>query len=182
MEELYRKYFQKSKIFLYPLLKFDKTRDPKPFDTYVSMGDNIDYSDRKLICVYKIEDTEEWKRFEIKKLMTHPLLETSVFLNDGFIAYVFDFNLSDLKDDYDNFIIGKYSRFSSSSKKTISTYFGIHTPEWVYVESYLFPGKYFKLYADLLNENVEHLKKGGELCNKFDSAKENCPEEIIIKH
>lgn len=177
MSEIYRKYFQKSFTFLYPLLGFKKTKHPRPVQTYLSwQGTLLSVHDRKLICVYERLDTEEWKQFERDYLITHKMLELCVPVDDKTVVYIFDFN--SLASDYDLFLKGSYSQFSSQAKKSLTDYYGTHTPEWVYIESYLFPGKYFKLYANILNVDEAFLKQVGELCDRFDKEKETCTVTI----
>jgi hypothetical protein len=170
--DIYRKYFQKSYNFLYPLLGLRKHKTHKPLQTYVEWENVCDISSRKLVCVFKILDTPEWKRFEKEYLITHSMLDHCVPLDNDTIAYVFNFNSK--KEDYDAFCNGQYSKFSIDSKKILSNYYGIHTPEWVFMESYLYPEKYFKKYAEILMIDVDILKKVGELCEKYDPVKESC--------
>lgn len=175
MKDLYKKYFQKSTTFLYPFLKLKKGQHPRPKKTYISFGDSIHYTDRKLICVYETKDTDVWRDFEASILMTHPMLDSVILIEEeNSVVYVFDFDTPDLKDDFDNFIIGKYSQFSKEGKKRITDYYGIQTAEWVYIESYIHPKKYFKTYAKILSHPIEELQKVGELCNKYNSEKEHC--------
>jgi hypothetical protein len=172
MNDLYKKYFQKSHTFLYPILRFHKTKHPRPKQTYTIWKNVYTDSDKKLICVYIIENSESWKHFELNNLMTHSMLETSIKISATEIAYVFDFSIPTILEDFDMFIAGKYSKFSNSTKKLITAYYGIHTAEWVYIESYIHPKKYFKLYADLLGTEVEILEETGELCEKPNFEKE----------
>lgn len=171
IKSLYKDYFQKSYTFLYPLLGFKKKSTPfKPVQTYVSWPGEVATTDRKLICVYEIQDTQSWHDFETKVLLSHPMLDAVEKIEDSKIAYIFD--LHTFKNDFDKFLNGKYSTFSQDAKKHISDYYGIHTPEWVYVESFLFPKKYFKSYAEILLVPVNSLEKVGELCNKMNEEKE----------
>lgn len=172
IKEIYRKYFQKSSTFLYPLLGFKKGKHPKPEQTYLSWQDFPPSTHRRLFCVYKRNNSAEWKNFEREYLITHKMLETSVPLDDDRIMYVFD--LSSVKEDYDAFINGKYSQYSQTSRKILMDYYGVHTPEWVYIESYLFPDKYFKQYAQILDVEESFLKHVGELCDRYDEARETC--------
>ena len=168
---LYKDYFQKSYTFLYPLLGFKKKSCPfKPVQTYVKWSDEVKESDKKLICVYKIDDTQSWFDFETKVLLTHPMLDSVSKIDDETIAYVFDLHM--YKNDFYAFLEGKYSTFSDKAKRAISDYYGIHTAEWVYVESFLFPKKYFKTYAEILLVPVATLQKVGELCDKINLEKE----------
>jgi hypothetical protein len=70
------------------------------------------------------------------------------------------------------FVVGAYSKFSSNGKRFLSDYYGIHTAEWVYIESYIFPKKYFKQYAEILEVDVKILQEVGELCDKYNEEKE----------
>lgn len=173
--DIYRKYFQKSYNFLYPILGLKKHKILKPSQTYIEWEGICDVSSRKLICVFKILDTDEWKYFEKEYLITHRMLDSCVQVDDNLIAYVFDFNT--VADDFDAFCNAQYSKISQNSKKILSSYYGIHTPEWIYMESYLYPEKYFKIYAEILKVDIEDLKEVGELCEKLDLDKETCKIE-----
>jgi hypothetical protein len=168
--DIYRKYFQKSYNFLYPLLGLKKHKTHKPSQTYIEWEDVCDFTSRKLICVFKRQDTPEWKHFEMNYLIAHSMLDHCVPIDENTIAYVFDLNSK--AEDFDAFCNGQYSRFSSDAKKMLSNYYGVHTPEWVFMESYVYPEKYFKKYAEILLIDVDILKKVGELCEKYDQVKE----------
>lgn len=170
--DIYRKYFQKSYNFLYPLLGLKKHKTHKPSQTYVEWEGVCDIASRKLICVFKRHDTSEWKQFERDYLITHSMLDYCVPIDENTIVYVFNMNVK--QDDFDAFCNGKYSQFSADSKKMLSNYYGIHTPEWVFMESYVYPEKYFTKYAAILMIDVDILKKVGELCEKYDQTKEMC--------
>lgn len=186
ISQIYRGYFQKSHTFLFPLLGFKKNARFKPEQTYISWTGIINPQDRRLVCVYKREDSEAWKSFESDILIAHKMLDYCVPIDDNTVVYVFDFN--SMKEDFDAFLNGKFSTFSSSSKKAITEYYGTHTPEWVYIESFLFPAKYYKQYAEILNLDVNLLQDVVELCEKYDEQKEQCelstspdiPATIII--
>lgn len=177
ISEIYKKYFQKSFTFLYPLLGFKRTKHPRPVQTYICwQGTGFTADKRKLICVFKKQDTEEWKTFEANYLVTHKMLEQIVPIDDITVVYVFD--LQSFAADYDNFINGKYSLLSAQVKKLLTDYYGTHTPEWVYIESFLFPAKYFKQYADILNMEERVLREVGELCDLLDITKETCTVQV----
>jgi hypothetical protein len=61
---LYRKYFQKSKIFLYPLLDIKRGVSVIPEETYLAWGKSYSPEDMKLVCVYKTRHDIEYKQFE----------------------------------------------------------------------------------------------------------------------
>jgi hypothetical protein len=61
---IYRKYFQKSKIFLYPLLDIKRGTNIIPTDTYVSWNTGYSPEDMKLICTYHTTNDNEYLIFE----------------------------------------------------------------------------------------------------------------------
>jgi hypothetical protein len=177
ISEIYKKYFQKSFTFLYPLLGFKRLKHPRPSQTYICWeGTAFTIEKRKLICAFTKQDTEEWKNFEANFLVTHKMLEQIVPIDDTTVLYVF--NLHNFAADFDKFLQGKYSLFSSNAKKLLTDYYGTHTPEWVYVESFLFPAKYFKQYADILGMEEHQLREVGELCDLLDITKETCIVQV----
>lgn len=169
IKDIYRSYFQKSFTFLYPLLGFNKRKHPVPRHTFM-YWDNKNINEPLLYCVYEKEDNERWRMFEENYLITHECFVDCEILDDNIIAYIFD--LTQFKDEYENVINGTYSKFSREAKKKISDYYGVHTPEWVYVESFLFPSKYYKIYAEILDVDVKSLQEVGELCPKYNPDKE----------
>ena len=52
MTGAYMQYFQKSKIFLYPLLDIRKGEEFVPVETYIYWDGLYDESDYKYICIY----------------------------------------------------------------------------------------------------------------------------------
>lgn len=182
IKDIYRKYFQKSFNFLYPLLGLQKHKLFKPIQTYVQWENYCNIDSKKLICVFKRSTEPEWTDFEKKYLITHTMLDHCVPVDDDKIAYVFNFDIK--KEDYEHFCNGKYSKLSPDSKKMLSNYYGIHTPEWIFIESYLYPEKYYKTYAEILMIDIDVLKEVGELCEKFDDVKETYtavyPHELSI--
>lgn len=161
--ELYRDYFQKSHTFLYPFLRIKKHAAFRPEQTFVRWKSVHDPKDRLLMVMYPNIDTPEWKDFQRKVLLTNSLLSDVKTSVDG-TKMIFIFDLNAHAEDYDHFLAGKYSLISDRSRKLISDYYGIHTPEWAYVESFVFPKKYFTLYANILNVEESLLKEVGELC------------------
>jgi hypothetical protein len=64
-------------------------------------------------------------------------------------------------------------------KRKIRDFFEKNSGNYVYVDSYLFPEKYFQLYADLLGVNEDMLRSVGELCSPPNLDKENLVAEIV---
>lgn len=169
MNSIYSKYFQKSRSFLYPLLGIKKNSTKTPSGTYLAIEDIIDAVDMKLICKFKYEDTKQFKEFEDQMLITNPLYDSS-FVVDEYKLYIFNFKIYEA--DWFNFLLGKYSKLSVVTKRAIKNFYGESSAEYKYMESYLFPEKYFKDYAVILDVDIDDLKKIGELCDPCDLEKE----------
>jgi hypothetical protein len=175
LNTLYSKYFQKSKIFLYPLLEI-KRGSIVPTETYLSWGDSYGPEDMKLVCIYKPEDTDKYNNFEKNVLLKHTRLLDYVKVDSEHTIFTFDF--SDYENEWKHFIAGKYSMMDDSVKRKILNYFEKHSGNHVYVESYLYPEKYASKYAELLNVPVELLISVGELCDKPNLEKEKLLIEV----
>lgn len=175
MNSIYSKYFQKSRSFLYPILGIKKGSYATPVGTYIAIENLIDPDDVKLICTYKEDDTEDFKTFEEQMLITNPLFDRILEL-DGYKLYVFDLKV--YESDWFNFLLGKYSKLSSTIKRAIKIYYGEKSAEYKYMDTYLHPEKYFEDYAKILDVDVKELKKIGELCDPCDLDKETLKVEI----
>lgn len=180
IDKLYKKYFQKSKSFLYPALGIKKRGYPAPVETYVSIEGLVNVEDVKLICYFKNSTSVQFKNFEETMLLTNPLYESKITIGD-YTAYIFSLEI--YTDDFFKVILGKYSQLSTQMKKNIKQYFGEHSPEYSYIETYLYPEKFYETYSELLDIGVSTLKKVGELCDPMDLEKENLKlsKEIIEK-
>lgn len=178
IESLYGKYFQKSRSFLYPALGIKKSSSTHPTGTYLSLEGKIGAEDMKLICSYRNTETEGYKAFEEKMLLTNPLFEQVIPIKD-YKLYVFDYQI--YKDDWSNFLLGKYSKLSNVLKRAIKNYYGEKSSEYAYMESYLFPEKFHSLYAKLLDVDIKTIKSGsGELCDPCSIEKETL--KIPLEH
>tara|TARA_R100001460_G_C3554566_1_gene175403 strand:- start:1940 stop:2533 length:594 start_codon:yes stop_codon:yes gene_type:complete len=175
IKSLYDRYFQKSKVFLYPLLGIKRGNSVVPIETYISWDGHYSSEDMKLICVYKIRSDAEYKKFEKNILTKHTRLYDYSNNNDVTI-FIFDF--SDLNEDWDYFINGKYSKFTSSLKNRILKFFDKHSGNYAYMQSYLSPEKHFEDYSIILDVDIDFLKSVGELCSKPDLEKENLKMEL----
>lgn len=166
---LYTKYFQKSRSFLFPALGIKRTSNFSPSGTYIGLQGIIEPEETKLICAYKEDKTVGFKSFEEQMLLTNPLFSQVITIRD-YNLYVFDYQT--YTDDWFNFILGKYSKLSPVLKRAIKSYYKEGTTEYDYIETYLFPEKYFDLYARLLDVDPRILKETGELCDPCDIEKE----------
>lgn len=170
IDSLYTKYFQKSRSFLFPALGIKKTANFSPSGTYIALDGVIQPEDVKLVCAYKDDPSEGFRIFEEQMLLTNPLFSHVLTIRD-YKLYVFDFQ--QYTDDWFTFIMGKYSKLSPVLKRAIKAYYGDKSSEYKYIESYLYPDKYYETYAKLLDIDVDLLKKVGELCDPCDMEKES---------
>ena len=180
IKSLYREYFQKSRVFLYPVLDIKRGNSIVPVNTYIAWEElGIEPKDAKLVCVYQYRTDSEYLEFEKEKLKGNKLFESSMLIKDGSeIAYIFNFN--PYKQDWLHFISGKYSKMSIPFKRKIKDFFRQSGNNYVYVESFVHPEKYFALYSELLNMPIHTLKEVGELCSQPDTARETLSAELYM--
>jgi len=169
IESLYSRYFQKSRSFLYPVLGIKKNSRYSPTGTYISMPDKYDASDMKLIVTFKTDNTDEFQSFEQKMLTGNPLFLEKHRIRE-YTIYVFNYDM--YQSDWTQFLLGRYSKLSNPIKKAIKVYYGESSTEYTYIDSYLYPDKYFEQYAKLLDVDIKDLKDVGELCDSWDLEKE----------
>lgn len=178
IEDIYRRYFQKSKIFIYPLLGIKRGSSVTPIQTYISWKEHYTPEDMKLIATYYERDDSEFLNFKKNILLKHVRLCDFISLNDECSVYVFDF--SDKEKDWSHFLNGKYSKISKPIKNSILNYYDPNTGNYVYVDSYLNPEKYFKIYADVLLAEEDLLRNVGELASLPDLEKEKLTETVKV--
>lgn len=167
---LYGKYFQKSRSFLYPMLGIKRTSNFSPSGTYISLKGMIEPEDVKLICAFKEDTSEGFKIFEEQLLSGNPLFSQVLHIK-GYRLYVFDYE--PYAEDWFYFLMGNYSKLSIPVKRAIKSYYGEASSEYKYIDSYLYPDKYYDTYAKLLDVDVNILRKNIELCNPYNPEKEN---------
>ena len=63
MDDVYTNYFQKSKVFLYPLLKLKKGLKYVPIQTYVCWEHVYAFEDCKIVCEYHAPSSSEFINF-----------------------------------------------------------------------------------------------------------------------
>jgi hypothetical protein len=175
LKTIYSKYFQKSKVFIYPLLGIKRGNSVIPVETYICWDGHYTSEDMRLICLYDTKDSPDYRKFESTILAKHTRLVDFVKNNEQSI-FVFDF--SDLEESWDHFVNGKYSKLSANTKNKILKFFDKNSGNYAYMYSYLMPEKHFERYADILGVDEEFLRKVGELCNKPDIEKETLVFEI----
>lgn len=167
---VYTEYFQKSKVFLYPLLDIKKGATYVPRQTYIAWEDMYSTEDRKFICVYQTPMTERFNRFIHLSILNHDLFEDYVKLDEN--KHLFLYNFNSLKFDYDNFIKGKYSKISLDSKIKILDFFGDDEKVTDYIHPFLSPQDHHEEYAEYLNVDIKSLQEVHEVCTPPDIEKE----------
>lgn len=167
---VYLEYFQKSKVFLYPLLKIKKGITRVPIQTYVAWDNVYSTNDLKFLCQYKTKQTPKFNSFAKSHLLNHSLLEEVIELNENTQLFIFDF--SKFKSDYNKFLKGKYSQYSLDSKISIIDFFGTQDKIGSYVEGFLTPEGVHDEYAESLGVNIKSIEDIYEVCTPPDLEKE----------
>ncbi len=179
---IYDKYIQKSYTFLYPLLGFQRPKPLigiAPIQTYLRLKGVYNERDGKLLCEFKNDvHSASWTQFQQVKLLNHEWLENVIESPDGSHLIAL-FDLTEIEEDYQKFLAGKYSQLSAETKRKITSYYGVTTPSWAYVENFLYPEKGIPRYAHHtgVDEKV-FWESGGELCPKFDPRLETLTLEL----
>ncbi len=169
MSSVYTDYFQKSRVFLYPLLELKKGLAYVPKQTYIALEYVHSFEDCRLLCRYQVKMCNSFEVFINKYLKSHSKFDEYIDLGNNNHLFVFDF--SNLKSDFDKFIDGKYSKFTLESKIIIMDFFS-DTKTSDFIEGFLSPEGYHEEYAEILNVKVEVLEKVFELCTPPDLEKE----------
>ena len=177
IKSLYKDYFQKSRVFLYPALEIRRGVSVTPIETYMSWEGHYKIDDSKLCCLYHLRDDIDFRNFERSKLTGNKLFYDFKQVEDNKGVYVFDF--SHMKDDWDAVCNGKYSTISQEFKKRILAFTGYNNGNYAYIDSFLFPARYFRLYAEMMDVPEEMLKKVGELCSKPDLEAESLDVKVM---
>ena len=182
MKKIYSDYFQKSKVFLYPLLGIKKGIRFVPLQTYISWGKKFPESKNKFFCLYEInkKNKDSFNLF-LKHIKENIYFDSYSLIKhkDDKKLWLFEFDLSVYKTDLKHFKKGKYSNFSKITKHIIKAFFGDTGTIAEYIESYLYPGYFYDVYAEILKVPVEDLRDVGQLCDKPDMKKENFKKEAI---
>ena len=184
MVKLFKTYFQKSKVFLYPLLGISKGSRYVPKETYMSWKDVYSIEDMKVFCLYNEKATESYLRFERTKLLRNPDFHDFHKLTTGEFLYVFDF--SNYPQTWLALTNGLYSKVNEREKKKILDFFGDKSVIGQTVESYLYPEYYHQDYSELLNVGIDLIKDVHEVCDKPNKEKETLEKKMkhtrIIKN
>ena len=167
---VYTDYFQKSQVFLYPLLKIRKGVTHVPVQTYIAWDNVFALDDNKFMCEYKTKMTPEFRKFSFNYLQNHTMFEDYIELNDNRHLFIFDYK--SLRYDFEHFIKGSYSKLSLNSKINIIDFFGSQEKISSYVKGFLSPDTAHEEYADELGVDVELIENTYEVCDPPDLEKE----------
>lgn len=182
MNTIYTQYFQKSKVFLYPLLELKKGISYVPAETYICWDNVYTEDDLKFMCLYNTKLNTKFINFENEYLKLHPFYETCYTLDSDQQLYVFDFKK--YENTLKQFKNGKYSKFDANTKDIIIKFFGKTGSISQYVNSFLNPENYHGIYAETLNVPLNIIKEVYEICSKPDLKKEtlfkNPPVEMEL--
>ena len=109
MKKLYREYFQKSKVFLYPLLGIKKGVKFVPIQTYISWNGYYTEDMNKFLCLYSVDiNNPEFEKFEKLHLKTHPNFEEYHVIDDKNHLYVFDLSKGTIADYVESYLYPDY--------------------------------------------------------------------------
>ena len=180
--DLYKAYFQKSRAFIYPLTNMLKTAQFTPDCTYLTWKGKYEAHDIRLMAKYSLgDDIEKWNIFHNTVLNISPFYEACYYCEDeNSVIIVFDMRARG--DAFKSVISGKYSKITPEMRSLILLYYGYNTSEWAYIETFLQPAKFSKLYAKLLDCSEEDLVLIGELCNAPDMDKEHLVMSVKNKY
>lgn len=176
IKTLYKDYFQKSRIFLYPILEIKRGSSVTPIETYVCWDEQYSPEDMKLICLYHLRNDADFVRFEKEKLLGNKYFMEFKEVEDNKAVYIFDFSV--FGNDWMNIVKGRYSKLSSAYKRKIENFYGRRDSNYAYIESFLYPDKYYSMYSEIIGVPIDLLKEVGELCSKLDLEKETLKASI----
>jgi hypothetical protein len=166
MQKIVKNYFQKSRWFLYPILGHSTSSRLEPLETYVL---------NKTVEENTLDDTYAQEA----ELYKNPFFKTFSEIGD-FSIFVFSFKETDHSRDFENFVAGKYSKFTEAAKSKILEYYA-GTSDHELFEGYLYPETAYKDVSYLLGEGIHILKSVVELCNIPDLEKELVTGRRIMK-
>lgn len=170
IKSLYPGYFQKSGVFLYPILLISRGGSVTPLGIYTALANKYTHTDYRLIVTYHLRTDAEFRIFEKTKLLGSKYFEDYLETDNNTGVYIFD--LSQYKKDWDFYLQGKYSKLSKGIKMNILSHYARSKKNYIYVDSYLNPEEYFDSYSKILGCSTKLLKEVGELCDKPDLNKE----------
>lgn len=180
IESLFKDYFQKSRVFLYPILEIKRGSSVTPIETYMAWEGYYTPEDMKLICLYHLRSDPEFVNFEREKLLRNKHFFDFKQVEDNKGVYIFDF--SEYKKDWEKLLTSKYSQLTYHYKKKIENFYGRRDSNFAYIESYIYPLKYFSMYSEIMDVDESLLREVGELCSKIDFDRETLHIKVESLH
>lgn len=177
-------YYQKSKLFLLPLLEIPKNKHIKPVGTFViDSNKSLTEKEYRLILPFEKDESSEFSYYE-KKLVDCNYFDTVNYYETK-RHRVYIYSLLSFKEDYDKFINGQYTEFTGSTKTLINLYWGriekarfIPNPK---IDSYLNPTILtYELVSDELGLPVTELLKIKQLLDPPNLEKETFHSRLLI--
>ena len=191
IDELNRVYYQKSKLFLYPLLGIPRNGEFVPVKTYLRWDGKFTTVERRLIVVFKTDDSSEFKEFDKTVLRANPRFDEFHQVSPTYGIYIFHFKDLLSFEAYGQVAKGAYSEMNAGFKQQISRFFKANKRNHLQMLSYLYPSRYYEDYAALLTvpskrfqdrydkEDMEdQLRRTGELCSRPDIGRETLAEDF----
>lgn len=170
LKKLYSKYFQKSRSFLLPALNIKKDTKYPSIQSYMQWEGVYTLSNHNLILTYYKRNDPQWDKYFLSTIMANRMFNEYYSIDDEIIAVSFD--LHSISEDFEHVIHGRYSMLSKQLKTKIRDFYGYNSPEWAYMESFLFPDRYIPIYGKILDVEEEHIRFTGELCDPPNLDKE----------
>jgi hypothetical protein len=171
------KKIKKSKNLLFPLLGITKSKKEatfEPVNTYLHWEDICGIDCLELAALYDCSNSL-FSTFEDNHILPKNPLGVHDF--QGFRMYIFD--LSQYHEDVNNFIQGKYSKFSDKSKAKIMFYHGDSAMDRSKMpmlghdfKIIFYPNHYFKAASQELGVPISYLVEVGELLSVYDKEEE----------
>jgi hypothetical protein len=150
---------------MYPLLGIERG-NVVPEEVYLSINGKIRPEDRKLICVYDPNSDEAYSTFKQERLVNHALLSDHMTNENGHELFIF--NMKGFAKDWDYFLEGSYSKISDKVKTLIQDFFEKNSGNYIYMNSFLYPEKWHKRYAEILDVPISLLEEVIEVIDKPD--------------
>lgn len=169
---MYTRYFQKSKIFLYPLIGFNAYLK-KPIETYLAIKGKYKVEDKVIICRYSFKRYNQYQDILIEN---KNYIEHFVDGDDHFLVY----SLKELGDNYSIFLKGCYSEFDEITKYNILKFYLSDSKAHSIIEKYLYPKRYHYIVAEEMDIDVAILQEVVELCSKPDLNREIYETQSIV--
>lgn len=180
LKKLYSRYFQKSRSFLAPVLGLKKTAKYPFKQCYLQIDGLYTVEDQRIILTFDNPHHDPaWDKYQLDSLVQSPMFDQIHNIGEGQVAMSFDLHC--IRDDYHKVLQGNYSKLSTLLKNKIREFYGYDSAEWIYMESFLFPEKYIKLYSEILGVDEEHIRFTGELCDLPDLEKETLKPKSYAK-